>query len=342
LKQEKSQMVSIKDIAKAVGVSPSAVSLVLNGKAKQSRISDELAEKIETTALQMGYRPNRVAVGLRTGKSKTLGLIIENIANIFFSTLAKTVEDEARKFGYNVVYCSTENDPIKGSEMVQMLFNQQVDGYLITPANGMKDDIEMLLKNKKPVVLIDRFFEDVDAPYVVVDNYTGMKEGVEYLIASGYKNIGLVTVDLDLVQIRERSRAYQDALEAGGLPLLKANTLTVQYSATKNQAVAAISSFIRQRKNLDALVFATNYLGIDGLQSVKELQLKIPEDLAILCFDDHDIFSLHTPGITIIEQPIKRMAETAVRMLTAELGHIKNGVNHQVSLPTKLVKRGSV
>ncbi|RYZ48714.1 MAG: LacI family transcriptional regulator, partial [Chitinophagaceae bacterium] len=126
-------MVSIKDIAKAVGVSPAAVSLVLNGKAKQSRISDDLSAKIEAAALQMGYRPNRVAIGLRTGKSKTLGLIIENIANNFFSTLAKTVEDEARKFGYNVVYCSTENDPVRGSEMVQMLYNQQVDGYLITP-----------------------------------------------------------------------------------------------------------------------------------------------------------------------------------------------------------------
>ena len=334
-------MISIKDIAKAIGVSPASVSLVLNGKAKQSRISDDLANKIETAALEMGYRPNRVAVGLRTGKSRTLGLIIENIANNFFSTLAKTVEDEARKFGYNVVYCSTENDPIKGSEMVQMLYNQQVDGYVITPANGMKDDIEMLLEKKKPVVLIDRYFEDIEAPFVVVDNYNGMKEGVEFLVTSGYKNIGMVTVDIDLVQIRERNRGYQDALEANGLPQVKANVLTVKYSATKNQAVASISAFIQQRKNLDAVIFATNYLGIDGLQSIKELQLKIPEDLAILCFDDHDIFNLHTPGITIIEQPIQRMAETAVGLLINALGHTKQDVNTQVYLPTKLVKRES-
>ncbi|NTS40971.1 substrate-binding domain-containing protein [Flavisolibacter sp. BT320] len=335
-------MVSIKDIAKAVGVSPAAVSLVLNGKAKQSRISDELSAKIEAAALQMGYRPNRVAIGLRTGKSKTLGLIIENIANNFFSTLAKTVEDEARKFGYNVVYCSTENDPVRGSEMIQMLYNQQMDGYVITPASGMKDDIESLLRKKKPVVLIDRYFDDVDVPFVVIDNYNGMREGVEFLIASGYKNIGLVTVDMDLVQIQERNRGYREALASNGLPVVKANVLTVNYNATKNHAVAAITAFIKQRKSMDAVVCATNYLGIDGLQSIKDLGLTIPADLAVLCFDDHDIFKLHTPAITVIEQPIQRMAETALLLLASLLGHTQQAVETKVFLPTRLVKRESV
>lgn len=97
-------MISIKDIAKAVGVSSSSVSLTLNGKAKQKRISDDLSDRNMKTAEAMGCHPNRVAVGLRTGKSKTIGLIVENISNALFSTLAKIIEDEARKFGYNVVY----------------------------------------------------------------------------------------------------------------------------------------------------------------------------------------------------------------------------------------------
>ncbi|RYZ53614.1 MAG: LacI family transcriptional regulator, partial [Chitinophagaceae bacterium] len=181
-----------------------------------------------------------------------------------------------------------------------------------------------------------------EAPFVVIDNYNGMREGVAFLIASGYKNIGLVTVDMDLVQIQERNRGYREALTANGLPVVKANVLTVNYNATKNHAVAAITAFIRQRKSMDAVVFATNYLGIDGLQSIKDLGLKIPTDLAVLCFDDHDIFNLHTPAITVIEQPIQRMAETALLMLTSLLGHTKPSVEASVFLPTRLVKRESV
>lgn len=334
-------MTSLKDIAKFVGVSPSTVSIVLNGKAKQKRISDDLAEKITEAAMRMGYQPNRVAVSLRTGKSKTIGLIVENISNNFFSSLAKIVEDKARSHGYNVVYCSTENDPEKGREMIQMLYNQHVDGYLITPASGMQEDIVKLVEEKRPVVLMDRYFDNLGVPYVIVNNYAGMLEGVEYVIKSGAKNIGFVTVDLNLLQMQDRLRAYKDALKKHYLPFKKSSVLTVKYDDTKEQTVKKISSFLKQKK-LDAVVFATNYLGIYGLQSIKDLGIKVPTELGVICFDDHDIFELFSPGITVIQQPIDELAKTAVDILISELGHQKASKSLQVVLSTKMVLRGSI
>lgn len=334
-------MVSIKDIAKAVGVSPSSVSFTLNGKAKQNRISDELSDRIIKTAEAMGYHPNRVAVGLRTGKSKTIGLIVENISNNFFSTLAKTIEDEARKFGYNVVFCSTENDAAKGREMIQMLYHQQVDGYLITPAKGMEADIEKLLSHNKPVVLMDRYFSDLNVPYVVVDNYSGMKEGIEYLIRRGFSRIGFVTIDMDLKQINDRTQAYQDALSEQNIRLRKSDILRLDYNNTKQESVALIKKFIKQQKDLDVIVFATNYLGIYGLLGIKDLKLNIPQDIHVVSFDDHDIFELYSPGITVIKQPVESIARNAVDILIGELGHTNATESSKIQLKTELIIRGS-
>ncbi|HEX7905589.1 MAG TPA: substrate-binding domain-containing protein [Chitinophagaceae bacterium] len=334
-------MISIKDIAKVIGVSPSSVSLTLNGKAKEKRISDELAKKIIETAQQMGYHPNSVAVGLRTGKSKTIGLIVENISNHFFSSLAKIIEDEARKFGYYVVYCSTENDTGKGQEMIQMLYNHQVDGYLITPVHGMEIDIKKLLDKNRPVVLMDRYFENLSVPYVVIDNYSGMKSGMDYLIKSGYKEIGFVTVDIDLLQIKERERGYREAIVHHNLKLRETNILKLSYNSSREDFIASITKFIKNGKGLEAVFFATNYLGIYGLRSIKDLGLTIPGDIAMICFDDHDIFELHSPGITVIKQPINEIAKEAVNILIGELGHTTAVSNSEVILQTEIIVRAS-
>jgi LacI family transcriptional regulator len=335
-------MVSIKDIAKAVGASPSSVSIVLNGKAKQKRISEKLTARIEEAASEMGYYPNRMAVGLRTGKSKTIGLIVENISNNFFSSLAKIVEDEARKFGYNIVYCSTENDASRGKEEIQMLYNQQVDGYLITPANGMEKAIENLLSQNKPVVLMDRNIEGLPVPFVAIDNFSAMKQGIDFLIEVGHKQIGLVTVDLELQQMKDRERAYKESLIQHQLKYNTANTLKLKYGNTASQSVALISAFLGQRNKLTAVVFSTNYLGIYGLRSIQQLQLNIPNDLAVLCFDDNEIFELHSPPITVIKQPINEIAKTAVEILIGQLGHTKAVEQTNILLQARLIIRKSV
>lgn len=332
---------SIKDIARQAGVAPSTVSGVINGKAKERRISDKVARSVETIARKAGFRPNNTAVSLRTGKSNILGLIVEDISNPFFATLAKAIEDEAYAQGYKLLYCSTENNDSKGNELVKTLLDQQVDGFLITPCKGMKRSVADLLKQKKPVVLMDRHFPDIKASSVTVHNYNGVKEGMKHLVQRGYNNISFITVNLDQLQMNERENAYHDAVKELGLHFSK--VLKMPYDQSHQAFVDQISAFIRDNPKTDALFFATNYLGVYGLESIGNLDLSIPQDLAIVCFDDHDFFKIYKPSITVIEQPIHEMALAAVGMLIGNIegGSEKNKKVNQEIKDTRLIVRNS-
>ncbi|MFB6455441.1 LacI family DNA-binding transcriptional regulator [Chitinophaga sp. Hz27] len=333
---------TLKDVARMAGVAPSTVSFVLNGKAKQMRIRDEVAQKIMGVVNQSGYEPHRVAVNLRTGQSKTLGLIVESISGSFFASLARTIESEAEKLGYNVVYCSTENNAEKGGELIRMLGRQMVDGYLITPAPGMESDIRRLVQMHKPVVLMDSYFPNIRAPYVLIDNFHGVQLGMNHLFSKGYKKIGYVTVDVSLVQLAERQRSYIQALKKQEIPFRKKRVLELSYHDSREQSLQQLEKFIRENRDLDAIFFATNYLGILGLEAIGRLKLSMPKQMGVLCFDDHDIFRLYPPGITVIEQPIEGIAKTAITLLMQQLNKQQGSIKQaQVALPGKLIERGS-
>lgn len=333
--------VSIKDIAKQAGVVPSTVSLVLNGKAKQMRISDDLAERIKVLAVETGYQPLQTAVSLRTGRTKTLGLIVEDISNVFFASLAKCIEDEAYALGYKMVYCSTENETTKGRELIRMLTHQQVDGYLITPAPGMADDVRKLAAAHQPVVLMDRYFPELNVPYTLVDNYSGVQQGMQHLIAKGYRTIAFVTVDLDQIQMAERERAYRDVCKEQKLAHSEDLICKLPYKQKPNEAIDAIYRFLKAHPQIDAVFFATNYIGIYGLQSIRQTGLAIPGQLAVLCFDDHDIFRMFTPAITVIKQPIEAIARSAIRMLIDQLENRKPAEASQPVKKPEIIIRSS-
>lgn len=333
---------SLKDVARMAGVAPSTVSFVLNGKARQMRISEELAEKVMAVVKKTGYQPHHVAVNLRTGQSKTLGLIVESISGSFFAALARVVESEADRFGYKIVYCSTENDAGKGGELIRMLSRQQVDGYLITPAAGMEKDIQQLLAHKRPTVLMDSYFPELQVPYVLINNYDGVREGMEHLLKKGYKKIGFVTVDMELIQVQQRLLGYKETLREHNIPVRNKQVLKLSYNSPREEAIARIQGFIRENKDMDAVFFSTNYLGILGLESIAGLGLKIPDDLAMVCFDDHDIFRLYPPGITVVQQPIEEIAKTAMSLLMQQLDKTRTPAKvSQVQLPGKFIERGS-
>lgn len=320
---------------------PSTVSFVLNGKAKQMRISNDLADRIKALAVETGYQPLQTAVSLRTGRTKTLGLIVEDISNVFFASLAKCIEDEAYALGYKMVYCSTENETKKGRELLKMLTHQQVDGYLITPAPGMTDDVRKLAADHKPIVLMDRYFPELDVPYTLVDNYAGVQQGMQHLIERGYRNIAFVTVDLDQVQMAERERAYQDVIKKEKLTGSKNLVYKLPYKQKSEEAIEGIYQFLTGHPKLDAVFFATNYIGIYGLESIRKTGLAIPGDLAVLCFDDHDIFRMYTPAITVIKQPIEAIAHSAIRMLMDQLEKRKPQENDEPLKKPEIIIRSS-
>lgn len=329
---------SIKDIALKAGVSPSTVSSVLNGKAKHMRISDVVAARVKQIAEREGYQPNTTAVSLRTGRSKIIGLIVEDIANPFFSALARTIEDEAIKLGYRIVYCSTENDLERGNDLLTMLGQTHVDGFIITPVPGMEVKLNELHEQGRPMVFMDRFVESMKVPCVLIDNYDGVKKGMTYLIERGYKKVGYVSTNTSQVQMAARLSAYTDLVEER---LLGSSAVTeVDFSTNRTTIKEQLKKFIISHK-LDAIFFATNYLGVIGLEIVNELEWKVPDQLAIVCFDDTDLFQLYPPGITAVRQPVQGIAEHSIKLLLEQMNGDFSTGQLQFLLEGELMERGS-
>ncbi len=306
------------------------------------RISSALADKIIEVARKEGYHPNQVAVSLRTGKTHMLGLIVESMSGNFFASFARIIEEEAATHGYKVVYCSTENEKQKAHELIRMLGHQQVDGYIVTPSPGMEDDIRVLAEARKPVVLMDSYFPGIDVPYVLVDNFDGVTKGMAHLYEKGYRRIGFVTVDLDLIQMKQRKDAYLESVKQLQLPSNGEMMLTIDYRHKKEETIERISEFISAARP-DAVFFATNYLGLLGLESFSRSGLTVPGDMAMICFDDHEVFQLLRPGITCIQQPVENIARTAFQLLVEQLN--RNGKQEtgagKVQFPATLVARGT-
>ncbi len=215
---------------------------------------------------------------MRTGKTKTIGLIVENISNAFFATLAKTIEDEAKKYDYKVVYCSTDNDEVKARELINMLSQRQVDGYIITPTPQLADEIRKLQAENKPVVLIDRYFpEHHEIPAVLVDNREGVAKGTEYLIGKGYRKIALVTIETDMAHMKDRLSGYYDVLRRHDIPIDERRVKVVPYQADRETSLEMIVELLDEAgREIDAVFFLTNYLGVLGIEAIKKKTVEDP------------------------------------------------------------------
>lgn len=329
---------SIQDIAKKLNISVTTVSFILNGKAQEKRISTALAKKVLKLADEIGYVANHLARSLRTGKTHILGLLVEDIANPFFANVAGEIEDIANQKGYRIFYCSSKNDTEKSRQLIKIFEERQVDGYIITPVNGIEDKIRSLLEDKSKLVLFDRYFPEIDTNYVVVDNEKGGYEATDHLLQQGYKNIAFVTIESKQTQMLGRLAGYKKALAEKRIrPLVK----RIAFNENVESMINDIADFFKEKKKIDAVFFGTNYLGVAGLEAINRLQLKIPSQLAVVSFDDHDLFRLHQPSITAMAQPIKKMSELLINILLESLDGKQSLPNSHVVIPPRLIVRQS-
>ena len=310
---------SIKDIANKADVSITTVSFILNGKAEKMRISKAVIEKVQAIINELEFKPNQIARSLRTGNTKTIGLIVEDISNPFFASIARKIEDKAYKKGYKISYSSTENDPVKAKELIEMFKSRQVDAYIIAPVPGIETDIKQLLSDKIPVVIFDRNLQDMEVNCVVVDNFNGTYIATKHLIDSGKKNIAFVTVDLHVDQMDNRFFGYKKALEDHNITMSKNLYTAVSFNSSDDDTTEKLVSLFKDNPNIDAVLFSTNYLAIRGLGALKQLNKEINEDFGMVAYDDHDVFRLHSPPISVVDQPIEEIAERIIDILLTEL-----------------------
>lgn len=332
--------VSIKDIAQAVGVSTALVSYVLNGKEKEARVGKEIAEVIRTTAKNMNYQPNQIARSLKSGRSNTIGLIVADISNPFFSSIARTIEDEAKRNNYTVIFGSSDENADKCRDLIDVLIKRQVDGFIIAPTENSQNQIKYLEDHKVPFVLIDRYFPEIHTNYVATDNFKASYEAVQHLVATGHKSIGMIAYQSKLVHMEERKRGYVEALKdsklAGSATLIK----EVRFSALVEDIENKIGELLFGKPSVDAIFFATNTLALNGLKYLNKHNYRIPEDLAVVCFDEGEAFDFFYSPLTFVNQPLVEVGKEAVRILVNQINN-KDASKRQIFISSQLVVRKS-
>ena len=329
---------SIKAIAETLQISTATVSYILNGKAKEKRISEELTQKVLAFVEKTNFKPNHLAKSLRTGKTNVIGLMVEDIADTFFSSIAGSIENIAYENGYKIIYSSTKNNAKKAKELIATFRERNVDGYIITPTENMEDDIRNLMQSNLPVVLFDRQCKDVDASYVGMNNLESAYKAVDFLFSQGYKNIGLVTLDSTQAQMIDRLLGYQRAVYEH-----RRDTLLIKFdylTAKTTDITDDIEQFLKQHPQLDALFFATNYLAISGIEVLSRLKINIGSEFGIVVFDDNDLFRIHQPTISAIAQPVHEMAQQLILTLLEHMNRRTEAYLPQKHvLPATLIKR---
>lgn len=312
------ERVSLKMIANEVGVSIATVSLVLNGKNKNGRVSDGMSKKIIDKAAELNYVPNTFAKSLKMGHSKAIGLIVADISNVFFGSLALHIQIFAEKAGYTVFIGNTNEKLAEMEKMIKLFKARQVDGLIITPAEGSEKLVKDLLRVEIPFVLVDRNFPELNVDSVLINNYQISNVSTKSLLKKGCKNIAFVTYKQDQFHINERRRGYVEAMQEAGL-FHPENVKEVRYGYLENDIHKAISQLMEYDEKIDGIFFATNSISLAGVKSLFKHNVKLQKDIQIMCFDESEAFYLLPFSIPFIKQPIEEMAKQSIKSIIEQI-----------------------
>lgn len=334
---------SIKDIANKLNVSTTLVSLVLNGKARKNRISRDIEMQVIDLAKKMDYKPNQLARSLVSGRSYTIGVIVADVSNVFFSMVAKSIEDEAAKFGYKIMFGSTDENPEKFAELLKVFKDRRLDGFIVTPSVGTEKQILQLKKENYQFVLIDRHFPRIKSDYIVVDNYNASYNAVTHLINNGFKNIGMVSILSKNYNLKQRVDGYKDALRQHGIKLKNKLIREISFLDMEKDINREVEDLTKGADPVDALFFTSCEITGYALEKLYTLNIKVPQDLALVSFDDPRSFRYSFSPVTAVSQPIHEMGKQAVNLLMEKIQNpspAQNGFKN-IILPTRFVIRES-
>jgi len=319
---------SLKDIAGRVGVSTALVSYVISGKAREARVGKEMEKRILQAAKALNYSPNLTARSLQSGRTNTIGLVVADISNPFFSQLARIIEDEAAARGYVVVFGSCDENAAKSAKLLEVFTNRQVDALIIAPAAGSEGQLKSLKKRGVPFVLIDRSFAELNTDRVEINNEEAAKQGTEYLIEKGCKKIAIIAYDTPLEHMKARVKGYTKAIKkVNQAPIMR----SIGFENIAKEMDGAIAKF--QKEKVDGIFFATNTLALEGLKKMSRLK-KIP---ALVAFDQSDMFEVLDRPPVFIRQPLAEMGKKAVELAIRRIEKPKKKTE-QVVLKATLIK----
>ncbi len=330
--------VTIKDIAKTANVSVTTVSMVLNGKDKGYRISENTKQHILKVANEMNYRPNRLAVSLVTKKSNTIGLIVPDISNLFFAELAQGCEREGAKRGYSIILCDTNDDKSRDIEYFRVLTDMGVDGIIYAMSSQIKFDhlSDILTSLHTPLVFVDRLDTSDHYSNIAIDHRLGGYLATKHLIENGHTKIGCITGDLNSYTAHLRFDGYKAALSDFNIEFMPQYIKEGDYRTYSGEK-AALELF---KEDITAIFSSNDMMAYGVYKAASSKKLNIPNDISVIGFDDVFFSTILDTPLTSISQPVHDIGINAVNKVIGLSD--KTALNEQIILNPKLVERNSV
>ena len=329
----------MKDVAQLAGVSIGTVSNVLN---RPEAVSDKTRHRVLTAIWELGFVRNESARQLRAGSSRFLAYVVMDAGNPFFTDVARGVEEAARAAGFAVYLCNSDEDADRQNEYLALLHQQRVHGVLITPVGPVDHRLELLRSVGIPVVLVDRVVDDTVCCSVSVDDVEGGALAVTHLVEQGHRQIAFVGGPLGVNQVQDRLRGARSALEAAGLPdtslfVLETTALNVNEGRRAGERLAGLPKARRPT----AAFCANDLLALGLLQEMTQLGLAVPDEVAIVGYDDIDFAAAAAVPLTSVRQPRHVLGRTAAELLLAEAAAGPTHRHRQVRFQPELAVRAS-
>jgi LacI family transcriptional regulator len=298
------------DVARLARTSVATVSAIVNGSA---RVSPALAERVKAAIAETGYRPDGIARSLRKGQTHTIGLLVTDIANPFFTAVVRSVEDAAQARGYAVFLCNSDEDLGKERTYVGLLRTRRIDGLILVPCGSRRDYESLPAGLGAPIVFVDRVIPGVPVDSVAVDNARASQAAIEHLLRLGHRRIGIVTGLPHLSTSAERLKGYRRALRKAGIEIDA--DLIRQGDFRQDGALQATQSLLALGRRPTAIFASNNLMAIGTMLAIRAAGLDCPADVSLACFDDFDWAGAFHPRLTVLRQPTVEIGRRAMDFL---------------------------
>jgi len=327
---------TIRDIAKMAKVSHTTVSRVLNN---DPRVREETRSKILELVNILDYRPHARARAFASKRSHLLGLLVSDISNPFYAELARGIEDKAHEKGYNVIFCSTDEKSERMKTYTNLMMDAGVDGLIFASVHLHEPVTEKLIDERFPVVLVNRKLSGNSYNYVICNNIQGAYEITEHLISLGHRKIAIITGSSNLSTGRERLKGYQKALKNHGVDFNQ--NYVIQGPFKRETGYKATKNLLTMKDGPRAIFAGNDFMGIGVIDAIEELGMNIPEDVAVVGFDDTEFASHLRTKLTTVSQRKYEMGNLAVQILIDYIEGKEKNYIHKVILEPNLVIRES-
>jgi LacI family transcriptional regulator len=329
--------VTIKDVARLSGVSPMTVSRVIN---RSERVNAGTRRRVEQAIDELGYVPSQAARGLSRRRSSTLAVIVPDVANPFFTNIVRAAEEVARRNDYRVILCDTRADVAVERDVIEELLAHRVEGVVIAPVSDRsRPHLRRLGAFGVPFVLVDRTVDGIECDAVLGDSVGGARRLVEHLLVLGHRRIGLVAESDDVSTARDRRRGYDDALTAVGVPLDP--DLVVTSTVDPEGGSAGMRRLLALPEPPTAVFTVNNLVALGAIEAVRAAGLEVPDDVALVCFDDIEYASRLYPFLTALEQPAATFGTLSTQLLLERIERRGPARRHAVVLPGEFIVRKS-